>query len=263
MADRFSQDFKRFFLRGLAAMLPPLLTLMILVYVLTFIHGYIGTYVNQFVQWCVVQYMTIRGPWAWSFRGAPELWWWLRDAEDSVWKTYELWWIGFILAFVLIYTIGRLVTTFLGRGLWRWIERTFFGLPVIKQIYPSIKQVTDFLLTERKMEFSRVVAVEYPRKGIWSVGLVTSEGMRTLHDAIGEDLATVFVPSSPTPVTGYTITLRRSEMIDLPLNIDDALRFTVSGGVIMPTGQTLSKAEIRRVRRGMLPPQLSSKEITS
>jgi len=86
-----------------------------------------------------------------------------------------------------------------------------------------------------------VVAVEYPRKGIWSIGLATNPGMRTLHESTGEDLLTVFIPSSPTPVTGYTITVGRDKIIDLPMSIDEALRFTISGGVIQPDHQLVEK----------------------
>ena len=103
------------------------------------------------------------------------------------------------------------------------------------------------------MEFSRVVAVEYPRKGIWSLGLVTGPGMRTVHEQLGGDLLTVFIPSSPTPVTGYTITVRRNEVIDLPMSIDDAFRFTISGGVIMPINQQRSQSEVEQARQGIFP----------
>ena len=133
------------------------------------------------------------------------------------------------------------------------VERGFFRVPVVKQVYPYVKQVTDFLLSERKVEFSRVVAVEYPRKGIWSMGLVTGPGLRTLTRSVRTDLLTVFIPSSPTPVTGYTITVRQDEVIDLPLSIDDALRFTVSGGVIVPASQELSPTEIEEARQRAFP----------
>lgn len=258
MAERFTSDFKRFFLRGLAAMLPPLLTIMILVYVLKFVDGYIGKYVDQVAQWLVVQIVAWRRGSPMSFSGPDGVW---DLVKNQVWEPWRLRWVSFLLAFVVIYVFGRFVASIIGRGLWQMIERAFFRMPVVKQIYPSVKQVTDFLLAERKMEFSRVVAVEYPRKGIWSVGLVTSDGMRTLHDVLGGDWVTVFVPSSPTPVTGYTIAVRRQEVIDLPVSIDDALRFTISGGVIMPSGQVLSESQIEQIRRGRSLPSASKKEI--
>lgn len=251
VATGFVGDFRRFFFRGLAAMLPALLTVMIIVWVLQFVDTYLGAYVNRFAMWIVVQWRTVAGRHDFSILGQDFLW----DAVKKIWSDWQLHWLGFILSFILIYVFGRFVASFIGRGVWRMIEQGIFRLPIIKQIYPSVKQVTDFLLAERKMEFSRVVAVEYPRKGIWSLGLATNEGMRTLQDATGRDLVTVFIPSSPTPVTGYTITVPREDVIDLPLNIDDALRLTVSGGVIMPAGQ--------QVRGPDSPPPAATKPIAA
>ena len=260
MRESFGNDFKRFFFRGLAAMLPPLLTLMIIVYVLKFVDQNIGSYVNVWAQWVVVQVLSLGRGEPMTFQGSDALWTYLKA---EIWEPWHLNWLSFLLAFVLIYIFGRFMASIMGRAFLRMVERTIFRMPVVKQIYPSVKQVTDFLLAERKMEFSRVVAVEYPRKGIWSVGLVTNDGMRAIQDGIGDDLVTVFVPSSPTPVTGYTITIRRKETIDLPVSIDDALRFTVSGGVIMPSGQTLSEVEVQQIRRGLLPLARQDKESTA
>lgn len=254
VATGFGSDFRRFFFRGLAAMLPALLTVMIIVWVLQFVDIHVGVHVNKLVKWIVVQWMSVAGKHELSLHGPDVLW----NRVNPFWEDWQFNWVGFILSFVLIYVFGRFVASILGRAMWRLIERSFFRLPIVKQIYPSVKQVTDFLLTERKLESSRVVAVEYPRKGIWSLGLVTNEGMRTLGELLGQDLVTVFVPSSPTPVTGYVITVQRSEAIDLPLSIDDAFRLLVSGGVIMPLSQmplshAMDDSSLKQVPRGLIP----------
>ena len=250
MAEGFVSDFKRFFLRGLAAVLPTILTLMVLIYVFKFVQKYIGKYINIAAMWLLVNVWT---------RAAEEEAAVPKERIEQVWQDY-FWWVGFVLAVIAIYIFGRFVASFIGRGIWRLTERTLLRMPLIRAIYPYVKQVTDFLFSERKIEFSRVVAVEYPRKGVWSVGLVTGAGMRTLQNASGTDLLTVFIPSSPTPVTGYTVTVRRDEVIDLPMSIDSALRFTVSGGVIIPSNQQLSEAEIEQARQGVFP-ALEQKEI--
>lgn len=260
MAERFGDDFKRFFLRGLAAVLPAIVTVAILVWLFAQIQRFIGRYINAGVQWVVLQFSGIIAGTGMDWYLSDAAW----DEIKATWGEYHLGWIGFVLGFVAIYIFGRFVASILGRGLWRMIERTVVRLPVIKQIYPYVKQVVDFLLSERKLEFSRVVAVEYPRKGIWSLGLVTGPGMRTLHQNLGGDLLTVFIPSSPTPVTGYTITVNRHDVVDLPISIDNALRFTVSGGVIMPTNQQRSRAEIEQARQGVFsPPQETDEKETS
>lgn len=245
MKDGFVSDFKRFFFRGLAAMLPTVVTLMIFVYIFAFIYKYLGRYINVGVQWLVVQSVCLFRRMDLTLGGDEEIW----EQTLAIWGDYYLSLIGFILAFVAIYVFGRFVASYIGRGIWRGIEKAFFRLPVVKQVYPHVKQVTDFLFVERKVEFSHVVAVEYPRKGIWSMGLVTGVGLRTVHDVVRQEMLTIFIPSSPTPVTGYTIMVRREDAIDLPISIDEALRFTVSGGVIPPPGQELNEAVIEEARK--------------
>ncbi|MCD4825921.1 MAG: DUF502 domain-containing protein [Phycisphaerae bacterium] len=231
-------NFKRSFFRGLAAILPTVLTLALIVWVFSKIQDYFGRYINEGAIWLTrIIWVKIIG---------------MTD-EDQIsrltaditqfWDHY-LFWVGFLLAVFGVYVFGRFLTSYFGRYLYRAAERGIIQLPVIKQIYPSVKQVTDFLLTERKMEYSKVVAVEYPRKDIWSIGLVTSSGMRTINETVGSDLLTIFIPSSPTPVTGYTITVRREDVIDLPISIDEALRFTISGGVIQPSNQKADKLPV-------------------
>lgn len=235
VAGSFRKDFRRFFVRGLAAVLPAILTVAILVWLFTLIQKYIGKHINKAVQWVVVQFYCLLEHTPLTWKGPDNEW----NLFKAVWNEYHLGWIGFLLAFVAIYVFGRFVASFIGRGVWATIEHALTRTPVIKQIYPNAKQVTDFLLSEQRMEFSHVVAVEYPRKGIWSIGLMTGTGMRTLNKKIASDLLTVFIPSSPTPFTGYTITVRREDVIDLPLSIDEALRFTVSGGVLVPPKERL------------------------
>ncbi len=110
-------------------------------------------------------------------------------------------------------------------------------IPFLKQVYPSVKQMTDFLLAHDKKEkiFSRVVAVEYPRKGIWSIGLVTGSGIKSIQKDKDEEYLSILIPTSPTPFTGFVIMVPKKETIELDITIEQAIRFTVSGGVITPS----------------------------
>ena len=244
MAEGFVRDFKRFFFRGLAAVLPTLLTLMVIVYVFSFVNTYIGQYINTGVLAIIKLFRAEANP---STGAGPA-----PLNIETIWDTY-FWWVGFFLAVVAIYIFGRFVASIFGRWIWRFAERVIRTIPLIGTIYPQIKQVTDFLFSEHKIDFSRVVAVEYPRKGIWSIGFVTGTGMRILQEGSESTLLTIFIPSSPTPITGYTITVRREEVVDLGISIDDALRFTISGGVIMPPSQKLSDAKSEQARHSVLP----------
>jgi uncharacterized membrane protein len=149
---------------------------------------------------------------------------------------YKLHLIGFLIAVILVYFVGLFLASLIGRTTWRIVERLLYRIPIVRAIYPNIKQVTDFLFTDRQLQFSGVVAVQYPRKGIWSLGLVTGPPLQSLEDRAGQgrELMNVFIPSSPTPVTGYVITVYRDETIELGLSMDEVLRYTISGGVIKP-----------------------------
>ena len=247
VADGFASDFKRFFVRGLAAVLPTLLTLAIISWLVALIYTSAGVYINQGFRMLVAL--------IWRQYGTPPPF----IANQQQWDVY-FWWVGFFLTLAMIYFLGRFLASWIGRSIWRMIERAFFRVPVIRQIYPYAKQVTDFLFAEKRLSFSRVVAAEYPRKGIWSLGLVTGQGLRTVSQKVGGDMLTVFIPTTPTPVAGYTILVRHDEVIDLPLSIDDAFRFIVSGGVIIPASESLV-ASSGKEPKGALPP--TRKEITA
>ncbi|MEZ6137916.1 MAG: DUF502 domain-containing protein [Pirellulaceae bacterium] len=134
----------------------------------------------------------------------------------------------------VLFFVGRFLAAGVGRLFVNGFERVVSQLPVVRNLYSSVKQVTDFVLSEREIEFTRVVAVEYPRVGIWSLGFVTSDSLQPLRAALGEEMLSIFIPTSPMPMTGFTINVRRREAIDLELTIDQAVQFIVSCGVVCP-----------------------------
>jgi uncharacterized membrane protein len=144
----------------------------------------------------------------------------------------------FLLVFVLLlYLLGRFLAYGMGRVMYNSMEATIRQLPIIRSVYTSVKQVTDFVFSENDVEFTRVVAIEYPRKDMWSLGFVTGDGMMAVKSAAGEPVVTVLVPTSPMPATGFTITVRKSETIELDITVDQAFQFIVSCGVVVPPPQ--------------------------
>ncbi|MFI4860218.1 MAG: DUF502 domain-containing protein [Phycisphaerales bacterium JB063] len=157
------------------------------------------------------------------------------------WHVLDL--IGLLVAIVLFYFAGVFMSNIVGRRLKEKGESLVDRVPLIRRVYPAVKQVTDFFFgdNEQQAKFNRVVAVEYPRKGLWSVGLVTGDTMRDIQQRMGVECLTVFIPSSPTPFTGYVITVPVTDTIDLNLTIEDALKFAVSGGVLIPPSQKIDR----------------------
>ncbi|MEM1356197.1 MAG: DUF502 domain-containing protein [Planctomycetota bacterium] len=169
----------------------------------------------------------------------------LQNRWDSIslgnWHLLDL--IGLIVAVILFYFAGVVMSNVIGRSVKDRGERLVDRVPLIRRVYPAVKQITDFFFADgdNAVKFNRVVAVEYPRKGLWSVGLVTGETMRSIQNEAKTECLTVFIPSSPTPFTGYVITVPRDETIDLDINIEDALKFAVSGGVLVPPSQRIDR----------------------
>ncbi len=267
----FFEDFRKFFVRGVAAVLPTLLTIAILIWAYQLVDAYIGQYITKgFIatlartagaptsatvdpetdtirygrrtgdldkkgRWITNEYLVahhpehMRGP----NRPSGSL-----EYRTALWriafKKYRLGIVGFLLAIALVYFVGFFVASFIGREAMRLVERIQRRVPLVNAVYPHVKQITDFLLSENRVAFRGVVAVEYPRKGIWSLGLLTGEGIKGVSDATGQEMVSVFIPSSPTPMTGYVLTLPSDDVIELSITIDQALRFTISGGVIKP-----------------------------
>jgi len=256
---------KRPFLRGLAVLLPSVLTLWLIVKAYQFIDSAIAEPINRGIRLGFIQIPKYFPSFAETFSMGPtdEA---LKSAaseanisatdatalkdltHDLFAASVETWWVdhpwmnvlGLIVAAVIVYICGRLVGGFIGRALYKRIEKIMIAVPVIRKVYPYIKQLVDFLIADDdKPKFSRVVAVEYPRKGIWSVGFMTGTSLRTIESQLPDSI-TVFIPSSPTPFTGYTITVQKKDTIDLPITVEEAIRFAVSGGVLVPDHQILA-----------------------
>ncbi len=142
--------------------------------------------------------------------------------------------VGLIM---ILYFLGKFLAAGIGRFFWNLFDGIIHRVPIIRNVYGAMKQVTDFLFGEHEMEYSRVVAVEYPRRGVWSIGFVTGESMKGISEATGEPVLSVLMPTSPMPATGFTITVRQSETIDLNITVDQAIQFVVSCGVVVPPHQ--------------------------
>jgi uncharacterized membrane protein len=151
--------------------------------------------------------------------------------------------VVFMVVFIIaLYFIGELLAAKFGRFAFAQLEKIINRIPLIRNVYSSVKQVTDFLVGDHDMEFNQVVAVQYPSAGIWSIGFVTGSSMRGVRDHVGEEMISVLMPTSPMPATGFTVTIPKSKTIELDLTIDQAIQFVVSCGVVVPFSQLCDDA---------------------
>jgi len=215
------KPFKSYFLKGIAALLPTILTVWLFVQFYQFISHNVSRHVNQFLVQAIA-YVTD----SYSISQLEAFW---VDGRGQV--------AGFIIPFVLVCIVGAFLASVLGKSLLRSFDRLLMNIPLLRRVYPYLKQITDFFFSHDKMQFKRVVALQYPRVGIWSIGLVTGEAFNRFPETVGESgrMLTIFIPSSPTPFTGYVIMLAEKDVVDMELTIEEALRFSISGGVITPS----------------------------
>ena len=219
-----TKSVKRYFLRGLAVLLPTILTLWILGWGYAFVQSNISVYINRGLVWLIQR---AQGP-----DGLPKA-----DLDRILVQGMAGSVIGVLIALVVVVLFGALLASVVGRAFWRLVEAFILNTPLLRRVYPYVKQVTDFVLSDDEQKtkmFSRVVAVEYPRKGTWSLGFVTGSGFQKVADEFEKEFLTVMVPTSPTPVTGYVVVVAKEETISLDMTLEEAFRFVVSAGVISP-----------------------------
>jgi uncharacterized membrane protein len=157
--------------------------------------------------------------------------WYVNNKWLQAWFVVPIFLCIFLL---LLYLFGKFLAAGVGRFFWNQLERLIHHVPLVRNVYGSVKQVTDFLFTDTEIHYTRVVAIEYPRKGIWTLCFVTGEGIWDIRGVAREPVLTVFVPTSPMPLTGFALTVKKSEVVDLTISIDQAIQFIVSCGVVIP-----------------------------
>ena len=141
--------------------------------------------------------------------------------------------LGLILTVAIIFVIGGLVANVVGRKLVATGERILEKIPFLRWFYFSSKQIIEAVFMSTQDSFRRAVLLEYPRKGLYSIGFITGESIGQLEESVPRSF-TVFVPTTPNPTSGYLIVVPQAETIPLDWSVDEAFRVIVSAGVIMP-----------------------------
>lgn len=151
-----------------------------------------------------------------------------------------------VLGAVLVGTVGVIASNLLGRNVIRMLELLGTRTPVIKWVYPHAKRVAQFFLSVEKSappHLETVVAFEWPRRGIWTLGLITGSGMKSVEEISGTRLVTVYVPSSPVPLAGYTQQVSAHDVHRVDIKVVDLMYWLMSGGVLSPP-ETTPRSEI-------------------
>ncbi len=173
---------------------------------------------------------------------------WIIDTLDqTLWVLPSVWqkWLydnnvrglGVLLTLAILLGVGAIASNFVGKRLLGWGDAVVRRIPVVRSIYSSVKQVSDTLFSENGNAFRTAVLVQWPREGVWTIAFVTgTPGGDVVEHLGGGDYLSVYVPTTPNPTGGYFVMLKRSDCIELKMSVDEALKYIVSMGVVVPGG---------------------------
>ncbi len=142
--------------------------------------------------------------------------------------------IGALLTLLVVFLTGIIAANIVGQKLVRFWESALARIPVVKSIYYSVKQVSDTLFSSSGVAFRKVLLVRYPHPEAWSVAFQTGHPARDVADMLPDEHVGVFIPTTPSPVNGFFFFVRRRDVIELDMNVDEALKYIVSMGVVAP-----------------------------
>lgn len=141
---------------------------------------------------------------------------------------------GVLLTLAILLIVGAAASNFIGKRLVVLGDRIVSRIPVVRSIYSSVKQVSDTVFSEGGNAFRTAVLVEWPRPGVWTIAFVTGSPGGDVLNHLPGDYVSVYVPTTPNPTGGYFVMLRKSDCIELKMSVDDALKYVVSMGVVVP-----------------------------
>ncbi|RMF21880.1 MAG: DUF502 domain-containing protein [Cyanobacteria bacterium J083] len=144
--------------------------------------------------------------------------------------------VGLTVPLLFILLIGLMARNFVGRWLLDFGEQFLQAIPLAGSVYKTLKQILETLLRDSKTRFRRVVMLEYPRRGIWSMGFVTGTVSSPLMSHFADEkMLNVFIPTTPNPTSGWYAVVSEADVIDLSISIEDAFKVLISGGIVSPS----------------------------
>ena len=147
-----------------------------------------------------------------------------------------------LLALVIIFATGLIAANFIGKSLVDWWESLLDKIPLVRNIYSPLKKFSELILSDQTQSFSKVLLIEYPRKGLYSLCFQTSKNLGEIEKKSGRDVVCVFVPTTPNPTSGLILMVPEEDVIELDMSVEDGLKMIISLGVVVP-GERLDEIQ--------------------
>jgi len=190
-----------YFITGLLAILPVFITLYLLFVVGKFIDGVWGAAINFY----------LKKHFGFAIPG-----------------------LGLIFGIITIFAAGVIANNLFIRRFFHALEAHFLRLPLIRQVYPSAKQVVGSFISKDKPAFKKVALVQYPSKGLWSIGFLTNDSFSEAQQKTGKELVHIFIATTPSPFTGFLVLVPKEDVTFLDISVEDGVKLIVSGGIVKP-----------------------------
>lgn len=201
--SRLGRALKKYLLAGLLVWLPLAVTIWVVTYIISA--------TDKIVDWL------------------PKHW------QPSHYLGFDLPGLGFIAALLILFFTGVFAANVLGKKILRAWDALFSRIPVVKSIYSSVKKVSESLLSDNSRSFKTPVLVPFPQPNIWTIAFVSGSLPQSLAQALpADDYIPVYVPTTPNPTGGYYIMVRRGDVRELDMSVDEALKYVISLGMVMP-----------------------------
>lgn len=158
---------------------------------------------------------------------------------------------GIILALSILLLTGMLAANLFGRRFVEIWERILNKIPLVRSIYSSIKQISNTIFDPSGKSFRKVVMLQYPRKGVWSIGFLTNDNVGDEMSAVDDRLVAIFIPTTPNPTSGFIVMVRNDEITELDMSVEEGFKFIISIGVIIPDGTARTELERNKVAQSL------------
>ena len=142
--------------------------------------------------------------------------------------------IGVIVAIIVVLLTGLITANYFGNRIVKAWDAFLDRIPLIRSIYSPLKKFSELVLSDQTQSFSKVLLIEYPRKGIYSLCFQTSKELGEVQNQAGEEMVCVYIPTTPNPTSGYIVLVPQNEVKELKMSVEDALKMIISLGIVVP-----------------------------
>ena len=160
--------------------------------------------------------------------------------RPEAWLGWTLPGMGAVLTVLIVLVTGVIATNFFGKRILLFWEGILARVPVVKSIYYSVKQVSDTLFSDSGQAFRKALLVQYPRAGCWTIAFQTGHPGHSVAQHLPGDHVSVYVPTTPNPTSGFFLIMPVSEVVELDMSVDEALKYIISMGVVVPADKSAS-----------------------